>query len=165
MINTTKRTILFAILSSTINLTAHADETSPTDVIGHWVTHTGDRAAFHTCGDSICGTLEWEYRWEETNSIPNDEKNPDENLRDRPLKGLTILYGFRETKRGWRKGKFYSPWNGKTFNANVRRIDEDTLRLSGCVAPFICQSYKWTRSEIQEPPVDVSAIQSDLDEQ
>lgn len=112
------------------------------------------------CGESICGTLEREPSWDETGLVPRDEKNPDERLQSRSLQALTILYGFRHTQRGWRNGKFYDPWSGKTYPARVRRIDERRLHLRGCIAPLICRSFEWTKVGVQRSETDKSAANS-----
>ncbi|MEM7663745.1 MAG: DUF2147 domain-containing protein [Pseudomonadota bacterium] len=126
---------------------ASADDVVATDVTGYWTSHTGGLVEFKPCDGAVCGVLKWEPQWDETGTIPLDDKNPDETLRDRPIKGVTILYGFKETRRGWRRGTFYSPWEGKFYPANVRRLDEETLRLQGCIARILCQSFEWTRAE------------------
>lgn len=129
--------------------TAAADELSATDVNGLWNSHTGGLVEFKSCGDTVCGTLEWEPQWGDTGVVPLDDKNPDEALRTRPIQGITILSGFRATNKGWRKGTFYSPWEGKSYPANVRRLDENTLRLQGCVARIFCRTFDWTRADPQ----------------
>ena len=152
------RSLLIAILAALLLLAeaARAQEVSPTDVAGRWMTHTGGISEFSRCGQSVCGTLEWEPSWEQTGIIPRDEKNPDENLRNRSFKGLTILYDFRETRRGWQRGTFYDPWFGKLYPANVRRLDENTLRLQGCVARIFCRSFDWTKLDPAETDAPAS---------
>ncbi|MEL7129815.1 MAG: DUF2147 domain-containing protein [Pseudomonadota bacterium] len=127
--------------------TAVADDLDATNVNGLWMSHTGGLVAFGPCGETVCGVLEWDPVWDETGSIPLDDKNPEAALRARSIKGIPILFGFRETRRGWRSGTFYSPWEGKSYPANVRRVDDETLRVQGCIARILCRSFDWKRAD------------------
>lgn len=63
-----------------------------------------------------------------------DEHNPDPALRQRPLRGLTILTGFDLADDGsWREGRIYDPNSGKTYRGTITPVDANTLKLRGYV--------------------------------
>ena len=63
-----------------------------------------------------------------------DDKNPEPDLRSRPLLGLTILTGFTQEADGrWVGGRIYDPNSGNTYRGTITVIDDDTLDLRGFV--------------------------------
>ena len=64
-----------------------------------------------------------------------DPNNPDPSLRQRPLAGARILWGFhRDDDAGssWSGGQIYDPDNGKTYSCKMK-LDGDNLRIRGYV--------------------------------
>ena len=118
-------------------------EIDPSDVVGVWKTH-GDKSLVKVgpCEDSICGTLEWFAELDSATAPILDSQNDDETLRTRELKGAAIIYGFKPTRKGWRKGRIYDPESGKTYKSKVTRIASDKLRVEGCIGP-VCQKFVW----------------------
>lgn len=132
--------ILFAVTALTANL-AFANE--PIDVAGVWAVQSGNAVVEITdCGDGTpCGRIAW------VNSPPGvqvkDDKNPDEALRDRPLVGSPLIWGFKAKGDQWKSGKIYDAEGGKTYKSVLELQDDGTLKVKGCVGP-ICQSQIWT---------------------
>jgi uncharacterized protein (DUF2147 family) len=63
-----------------------------------------------------------------------DNQNPQESLRDRPLRGLTILSGFRNEGDGrWGGGRVYDPNSGNTYKGTITVVDDVTLKLRGFI--------------------------------
>lgn len=93
------------------------------------------------CSGGPCGTLVW-IDHPEPGTVA-DEENPDPKLRARPLLGLTILSGFEPRKDSWNKGRVYDPMSGNTYSAKLRRRDDGTLELKGCIGP-LCRTQIWT---------------------
>jgi len=77
----------------------------------------------------------------------NDIRNRNPALRERPLIGVPILWGFRRNNAGWKSGRIYNPEDGKTFRAKLRLLSKNELRVTGCLGP-LCRSQIWTRSNI-----------------
>ncbi len=79
-----------------------------------------------------------------------DLKNPDPDLRSRPVLGMMILSGFRfkpGKKWPWTAGTIYDPENGHTYSARMRLEENDTLRIKGFVLiPLFGRSTIWTRA-------------------
>lgn len=118
-----------------------------TDVLGAWITQDGESLVqIARCAESVCGTLEWFPELETATSPVLDRNNPDDALKTRELKGIKIIYDFKETSKGWRKGRIYDPETGKTYKSKLTRIDSQSLRVEGCVGP-ICKKFIWAKAE------------------
>ena len=77
----------------------------------------------------------------------NANRSHDEKLRDRPVLGLEILWGFRYAGKGeWKKGRLYDPERGKSYKGILKLGDDGHLKLRGYVGiPAIGKSSEWTR--------------------
>jgi len=73
-----------------------------------------------------------------------NDNHPDPARAAEPLIGSQMLWGFKAAKKGWKSGKIYNGENGKTYGSRLKRVDDDTLQVKGCVGP-ICQTQTWTR--------------------
>ena len=61
-----------------------------------------------------------------------DSLNPDEDLRERPLLGVTLLQGFTSAGAGkWINGTIYDPNSGKTYRCNLTLVGGDELKVRG----------------------------------
>lgn len=147
------------ILAATLALLLCATPAMAKDVYGLWRTASGTGLvkvadcgpdyADGTMAGTPCGTIF-------SAAIPEgapvtDTNNPNPNLRDQPLIGLTMLDGFEVAKNGaWKRGRIYNPEDGKSYKSRIS-VDEDDpniLKVKGCVGPF-CQTQRWTREEAQ----------------
>ena len=85
---------------------------------------------------------------------PTDTENPDPTLRDRPLLGLPLFFDFvYNGEDKWKEGRIYNVENGKTYDSKLRLLDQDRLKLSGCVL-FFCKSYTWHRAPETDTPAN-----------
>ena len=64
--------------------------------------------------------------------------------KDKPVKGMTILWDLSPGGDGWEGGTILDPAKGKTYRSKLKIIDDDKLGVSGCVA-FICREQVWIR--------------------
>ena len=64
--------------------------------------------------------------------------------KDKPVKGMTILWGLRADDDEWTGGTVLDPAKGKTYKAKVEMLGPDKLGMSGCIA-FICRQQVWVR--------------------
>ncbi len=96
------------------------------------------------CGDGTpCGTIVWIKTESGNSDTVLDSNNPDPALRDRPMVGLIMVKGFKESKKGWKKGRIYDPGSGKSYRSVMHAMDDGTLKVKGCIGP-ICQAQVWT---------------------
>ena len=106
---------------------------------------------FHPCGGAettTCGRIVW--LWESTDSAGRprtDSRNPDRTLRARPLVGIELVRGLRQTMHGvWSGGELYNPDDGRTYTGSVR-LRDGNLELRGCALNVICQTQTWRRAQ------------------
>lgn len=95
------------------------------------------------CGDALCAELRWLWDVGVAGRRGLDDENPDEDLRDRPLIGISLFERFRPDGERW-KGRIYNPEDGRTYRATLARRGANALRLRGCLGPF-CRSQTWRR--------------------
>ena len=120
------------------------DGLARTDVLGVWKAHGDAIVDIAPCGDSVCGELVWFIELETADGPILDKENPDEDLRSRELKGIQLVYGFVEKRKGWRKGRIYDPESGKTYKSKLTRLSAREMKVEGCVGP-ICKEFIWTK--------------------
>ena len=77
-----------------------------------------------------------------------DTENPDPALRNRELRGLVILTGFRHAGDGeWTGGRIYDPNSGNTYKGTIRMESENLLKLRGYVGiSLFGRTERWTRA-------------------
>jgi uncharacterized protein (DUF2147 family) len=83
---------------------------------------------------------------------PRDTRNPDPELRDRPVKGIVFMTGFRHVGAGhYENGRIYDPQSGNTYRGKLRLESPDRLVLRGYLGiSLFGASQTWTRL----PPAD-----------
>ncbi|MEM9285405.1 MAG: DUF2147 domain-containing protein [Pseudomonadota bacterium] len=114
-------------------------------IAGEWrtVRHGAD-VAISDCGDGTpCGFL-LSVSADMTGGETKDVRNKNPELRDRPLIGVPILWGFSESEQGWRQGQLYNPDTGQIFRSSLELLSPDQLKVKGCLGPF-CRQQIWTR--------------------
>lgn len=98
---------------------------------------------FQPCSGGVCGVIETSARIQ-ANADARDDRNKDESLRSRRLKGVAMLEGLKPDGHAW-KGHVYLPSSGATYSVTVKAVDSNTLSATGCMAPLLCQTSILTR--------------------
>lgn len=133
-------------------LTGGRAEAGRADIVGRWATQGfGSIVEFRPCAgapDRMCGAILW--LWESNDAAGRrrtDGRNPDRALRSRPLVGVEIVRGLRETAPGvWSDGAVYNPDDGRTYTGTVK-VRSGKLELRGCALNVICQTQTWRRPD------------------
>ena len=134
--------ILAVGATGAVLLAASAVQAAP--VQGLWSTETrGGVVRIEPCGPLICGTLE-DAPDLRADPGATDQRNRDPAKRNRPLKGVTLLSGFRGGPGRWTGGVIYNPEDGRTYRSELILADARTLKVRGCFGP-ICRTQTWTR--------------------
>ncbi len=124
---------------------AAAAPQGPDAAIGRWKTQTRNAIVeIERCGTSICGRILTSDALR-TNPDTRDTKNSNAALRNRPLRGLQILSGFKASGNGWTGGQIYNAEDGRTYSADVTPEGADQLKVRGCVFRPLCRTQTWTR--------------------
>jgi uncharacterized protein (DUF2147 family) len=113
----------------------------PPDPTGEWVTAKGyAHIRIVDCGGKLWGAVTSEAR---PGGI--DNKNPDRNLKGRPILGMPILLGMVQTKANRWDGQIYNSQDGNTYSASISLKNPDTLKVEGCFLSVLCGGEDWTR--------------------
>lgn len=124
---------------------AAASGTTPETVYGRWKTEVRNGVVeIAPCGPSICGRLVTSDGLR-ANPALTDANNKDAAKRNRPLKGATILSGFRRDGAAWTGGTIYNAEDGKTYSATVTPVGANQLKVRGCIFVPLCKTQTWTR--------------------
>lgn len=116
------------------------------EYLGRWKTGTkGGVVEIVACGQSVCGRLVGSDRLNREPGL-KDARNKDASLRTRPLKGVTLLSGFKPDGAGWTGGRIYNPEDGNTYQSRLKLRDANTLEVKGCVSSILCKTQVWTRA-------------------
>ncbi|GJM02197.1 MAG: hypothetical protein DHS20C08_06980 [Rhodomicrobium sp.] len=132
---------LSALASPHISTQAQAADAGHTvkHVQGIWRTHNGELIRFTACGPQICGKL-----LSTRSGISKDKNNPNPKLRNRPVKGLTIIRSHKKTGPSKWIGTVYSIKDGRKYRGSLKLTGARSAKLTGCDGAF-CQSATWTK--------------------
>lgn len=102
---------------------------------GLWVNRNGWVVETAPCDEGICGEVV-AVGGRSENPMRFDTNNTDPALRGRPLCGIQIFAGFAPsgTPGEWEGGWIYNPQNGKTYDAEMKLGEGDTLEVRGYIA-------------------------------
>ena len=145
---------ILILAASSLSLLADADA-----VVGVWKTRPEKHGYAHIeikrSGEEFVGAIVW---MSEPNFPDNDKdgmagkpkidrKNPDPELRDRPLLGLEIINSFSYIGNDqWKHGRVYDPARGKTYRCQMKLNEDGTLKFRGFVGvSLLGRSTTWTR--------------------
>jgi len=96
---------------------------------GVWLMQSRVAVQIFDCGNLLCGRILWlAIPRDPQGRLDRDKHNPDPALRQRPLCGLTIIWGLRSTgPNRWGGGRFYNPDDGETYNISAELTSADAL--------------------------------------
>lgn len=149
------------ILSGTILLaaTAAAAAQQVGDPVGEWLVEDGSaRIKVVSCPGAVNQppTL-WGVIWAEK-TPGTDSRNPDPSQKNRPMLGVPILIGMRQTEANLWNGKIYDATRGSLFDSKISISRSDMLEVRGCVAGIFCGGQDWKRvTGTNTPPLPPQA--------
>jgi uncharacterized protein (DUF2147 family) len=117
-------------------------QTKTDDIVGKWEAEDGSaQFEIYKSGNEYRGKIIWLKN--HNGGEAKDKKNPDENLRDRPILGLDILtdLSYSPSTKTWSGGSLYSPEKGMYANCSVVIIRDKEIKI-------IAQIKGFTRSKI-----------------
>lgn len=118
--------------------------------LGVWRTQDGrSHIRLYACGTKLCGRIVWlrEPNWTDGKPLV-DKRNPDPKLRDRPVLGLKVVWGFSRSERPgrWDGGRMYHPEEGKIYKGALTLRTDGRLRVRGYrKVPVVGKTQYWTR--------------------
>src|SRR5688572_19763901 len=128
------RGIMKKIFASAAILALTVSGALAADPIGDWLVKDGyAHIRIDNCAGKMWGIVSWERK------AGFDLENPDPTKKGRPTLGMPILLGMKPTQPNLWEGEIYNSQNGKTYDAKISLVDENTLKLQGCVlGGFFC---------------------------
>lgn len=116
------------------------------DPAGYWIVKKKDVVIHMShCGDELCGRI----YWLRADAMQTDDYNPNSKLQARPLCGVDVLWGARQSKGDhnfWKSGTIYKANDGDHYKAQITMADVDTLELRGYIGfPAIGKTSTLTR--------------------
>lgn len=116
---------------------------APASINGKWKTEDKDAiVTINKCGASLCGKITQFLVTPPDGLGQKDVNNPDKNLRNRTILGLSFLTGFKADGNKW-KGRVYDPKSGKSYKSILYKAKDGRLVVKGCIA-FFCSTQRWT---------------------
>src|SRR5690242_10614948 len=96
---------------------------------GTWLLANRVAIQVFECSGLLCGKIVWLVRPRTPAGQPDvDRLNPDPALRQRPLCGLTIIWGLQPDSPGhWSNGWLYDPQDGNTYNLTAELTAPDRI--------------------------------------
>lgn len=117
---------------------------------GEWQVRDGSaRIRIEPCANALWGIISWTRYPGGT-----DSQNPDPAKRSRSIIGVPILRNMKQIGPGRWEGQVYDARSGKIYSANMTLVNDDVLRVEGCVLGGVfCDGENWTRAQ----PMDQTA--------
>lgn len=96
---------------------------------GTWLLVNRVAVQVFECSGDLCGKIVWLVRPRGPDGrLDVDHLNPDPRLRQRPLCGLTIIWGLQPIGPGhWSSGWFYDPQDGVTYDVTAELTAPNTI--------------------------------------
>src|ERR1043165_2796970 len=105
------------------------------DPSGVWLDKDGWTIRIEPCGADLCAVIaSVKPPLDPATGQPRTDKhNSDVSKRTRRLVGVEVLSGMRPiAPRKW-TGQLYDPDRGVTLTGNLLELDQDTIRIEGCL--------------------------------
>ena len=123
-------------------------------LIGVWQPSSGKaKVKIEKIGTKYYGKIVWlkEPNDPNTQKPKVDKNNPDESMRNVPLKGYRMLKDFvYGGKDQWNEGTIYDPENGSTYSCEINMKDKSTLEIRGYIGvKALGRTDVWKRLEIK----------------
>ncbi len=121
---------LLLLMPAALLFAANGMASTSTGTVGDWMSPNKSVVRVYPCGSQVCMKI---VKLAPTVPGNKDEKNPNSDLRDRPLCGLNIGTGFRQVDaQHLADGQLYDPESGHTYSGSAA-IDGDELKLRGFI--------------------------------
>jgi uncharacterized protein (DUF2147 family) len=130
-----------------------AQSVNADEILGIWLNEEQDgKVEIYKEKGKYSGKLVWLKKPldEQTNKPKLDKKNPDPELKKRPLKGTILMNGFEYKGNGeWQDGEIYDPKSGKTYSCYLKLESPDRLKVRGYIGfSWVGRTTYWTRTTL-----------------
>ena len=96
---------------------------------GTWLLANKVAVQVFDCSGLLCGRIVWLAQPRSADGQPDlDHRNPDPALQQRPLCGLTIIWGLQPNGPSqWASGYLYDPEDGATYDVTAELTDPNRI--------------------------------------
>ena len=134
---------------------AQAQVSESDRILGVWEPGNGKaRVKVEKIGEKYYGKIVWlrEPNDPNTGQPKVDKNNPDESIRNVPLKGHRLLKDFKYSgSNTWESGTIYDPENGSTYKCIIKMNDNNTLDIRGYIGvEALGRTDVWKRLEMKK---------------
>ena len=134
---------------------AQAQVSESDRILGVWEPGNGKaRVKVEKIGEKYYGKIVWlrEPNDPNTGQPKVDKNNPDESIRNVPLKGYRLLKDFKYSgSNTWESGTIYDPENGSTYKCIIKMNDNNTLDIRGYIGvEALGRTDVWKRLEMKK---------------
>ena len=123
----------------------HSLQASEDTIEGYWLS-SSSIIEIKVCDEFICAEIIHVFVSEGTDPLTVlDEKNPNNDLQNRPLVGINLFEGFRKEQilnKVLKGGKIYNPSDGNSYKGKLTLLKNNNLQVQGCVL-FVCDGEEW----------------------
>lgn len=124
-------------------------------ILGVWEPGNGKaRVKIEKIGEKYYGKIVWlrEPNDANTGQPKVDKHNPDQSIRNVPLKGYRLLKDFKYSGSNvWENGTIYDPENGSTYKCVIKMTDNNTLDIRGYIGvEALGRTDVWKRLEMKK---------------
>ena len=140
------RNVSILFLLTVISFTSFAQNKDV--ILGKWINSTSEaHVEISKRGNKYFGKIVWiKTEKDEKGIVKTDLKNPDPELRSRPILGMEILKDFVYNDGKWVDGKIYDPKSGKTYSCNMNIKGNGDLNMRGYIGiSLIGRTEVWKR--------------------
>ena len=146
---------LFSILILGISSFTFQTKDGGDRLIGVWEPSNGRaRVKIHKIGSKYFGKIVWlkEPKDPVSGKPKTDKNNPDESMRNVPLRGYRMLKDFiYKGDDVWEEGTIYDPLNGSTYNCTIKMTNKNTLDIRGYIGvSALGRTDVWKRLKIKK---------------
>ncbi len=143
-----KKLVIAFVLSLVLILPTQANDGDK--LVGVWKPSDGrSMIKVDKIGSKYYGRIVWLLEPNDADGAPRtDVNNPDESLRETPLRGYRILkdFSFSDEENLWTDGTIYDPKNGSTYNCKIELKDDNTIEVRGYIGTAVFgRTDVWTR--------------------
>ncbi|PTS94066.1 DUF2147 domain-containing protein [Pedobacter sp. HMWF019] len=117
-------------------------------ILGQWVNASGEaHIEIFKKSEKYFGKIVWlKDPKDDKGANKTDIKNPDPDLKSKPIMGLELLRDFVYDDGKWTDGKIYDPKSGKTYSCNITEKSNGQLNIRGYIGiSLIGRSEVWKR--------------------
>lgn len=117
-------------------------------ILGQWINASGEaHIEIFKKNEKYFGKIVWlKSPKDEKGANKTDFKNPDPDLKSKPIMGLELLRDFVYEDGKWTDGKIYDPKSGKTYSCNITEKSNGQLNIRGYIGiSLIGRTEVWKR--------------------